>query len=70
MYVKAMNAKRQVMGDPEKEGTQLGPVVDKLQYERIMGIISTARKEKQGTLLYGGNRLGDKVAPLISHAIQ
>jgi aldehyde dehydrogenase (NAD+)/retinal dehydrogenase len=61
MYIKAMDTKKRLMGDPEKDATQHGPVVDKSQYERIMGIISNAKKEKEGTLVYGGNRLGDKV---------
>ncbi|KAH7371124.1 aldehyde dehydrogenase domain-containing protein [Pyrenochaeta sp. MPI-SDFR-AT-0127] len=60
MYVKAMDTKKKVMGHPEDRGTQIGPVVDKAQYERIMGIISNANEAKDGTLAYGGNRFGDQ----------
>lgn len=61
-YVKALGAMKDVLGDPENENTQIGPVVDKLQYDRILGIISTAEKEQQGTLLSGGRSAGSKVS--------
>lgn len=50
-----------MIGDPEKKGIEIGPVVDKSQYDRIMNIISTAANNKEGTLLHGGRALGDKV---------
>ncbi|EMR71729.1 hypothetical protein MGN70_000936 [Eutypa lata] len=57
-YTEGLEAKRKVLGDPENERNEIGPVVDKAQYERILGIISTAKQEKQGTLLSGGSSLG------------
>lgn len=60
-YVTALKAKGDVIGDPEKEGVEIGPVVDKAQFDRIMGIISSAKDKKDGTLIYGGRTLGDKV---------
>lgn len=60
-YIKALQSKDNVVGDPEDKATQIGPVVDKLQYDRIMGIINTAEKEKQGTLLAGGRPSQSKV---------
>lgn len=60
-YVKALKAKGDVIGDPEKEGVEIGPVVDKAQFDRIMGIISSAKDNKDGTLIHGGRKLGDKV---------
>lgn len=68
-YVKALQSKDNVVGDPEDKATQIGPVVDKLQYERIMGIIETAAKEKQGTLLAGGRPAHSKVRSIIGIAI-
>ncbi|KAL2834561.1 Aldehyde/histidinol dehydrogenase [Aspergillus pseudoustus] len=59
-YQKAFQAKRAVIGDPNALGSELGPVVDKAQYDRIMGIIETAKQDGQGTLLVGGKPLFDK----------
>lgn len=60
-YVAKIADKKNVIGDPEKEGTELGPVVDQHQYDRIMNIIDTAKKDGQGSLLLGGNKMGSKV---------
>ena len=60
-YAKAIEDKKKTIGDPEKEGTAIGPVVDKVQFDRIMGIIDTAKAEKQGTLHSGGRQLGSEV---------
>lgn len=61
-YTEGLEAKRKVLGDPENERNEIGPVVDKAQYERILGIISMAKQEKQGTLLSGGSSLGSGVS--------
>lgn len=60
-YLEGMKAKTAAMGDPEDSTSQIGPVVDKAQYERIMGIIDGAQAEKQGKLLAGGRDGGKKV---------
>ncbi|KAH8782710.1 aldehyde dehydrogenase domain-containing protein [Diaporthe sp. PMI_573] len=57
-YAKATEDKKKTIGDPEKKGTEIGPVVDKAQFDRIMGIIKTAKSEKQGTLHCGGKQIG------------
>lgn len=62
-YTKAIEERKKTIGDPEKEGTQIGPVVDKSQFERIMGIINNAKAEKQGTLHFGGSQMGSEVSP-------
>ncbi|BCS30763.1 uncharacterized protein APUU_81066S [Aspergillus puulaauensis] len=59
-YQEAFEAKRAVIGDPDAPGSELGPVVDKAQYDRIMGIIDNAQQEDQGTLLVGGKPLFSK----------
>jgi len=41
----------------EKDVTQ-GPLIDKSQFEKVLGYIETAKKEG-ATLNYGGNRVGD-----------
>lgn len=60
-YRKAVAAKRKVMGDPESSSSEIGPVVDQAQYERILRIIKTARENNDGKLLQGGEALGAKV---------
>ncbi|KAK2480558.1 hypothetical protein H9L39_06197 [Fusarium oxysporum f. sp. albedinis] len=47
-YVERLKAKKEVLGDPEAPGTEIGPVVDKTQYDRIMGIISSAKENNDG----------------------
>lgn len=60
-YRKAFAAKREVVGDPEKAESEIGPVVDQAQYEKILKIIDNAKKNKEGTLLQGGEALGSEV---------
>ena len=60
-YRKAFAVKREVMGDPENPSSEIGPVVDQAQYERILRIINTARQNNDGKLLQGGEALGAKV---------
>lgn len=67
-YSSAFKAKHAVIGDPNKQGTEIGPVVDESQFERVMNIISTAKAENAGTLLAGGKRLGSKVSHIKSHS--
>lgn len=67
-YAETFKTKESVIGDPEQPGTEIGPVVDKAQFERIMKIISTANKEQQGTLLSGGKAIDSKVRPSIQQA--
>ena len=47
-----------VVGDGLEQGTQLGPIQNKTQFERVMGIIESARSE--GKIIAGGERLGAK----------
>lgn len=60
-YRDAFAAKREVMGDPDNAMSEIGPVVDQAQYERILRIIDTARENKDGRLVQGGESLGNKV---------
>lgn len=57
-YKEALQAKAKTIGDPEKEGTVMGPLIDQAQFDRVSGFISRAESEKQGTLLTGGQRVG------------
>lgn len=61
-YVEGLKAKKKVIGDPEAPETQIGPVVDKAQHERILDIVSSAIENKDGKVLIGGQQLGDKVS--------
>ncbi|OHF04692.1 aldehyde dehydrogenase [Colletotrichum orchidophilum] len=58
-YKKAMEEKLKEVGDPDAEGTTIGPLVDKAQFERVRGFIERGQ-QGQGTLLVGGGRIGDK----------
>jgi acyl-CoA reductase-like NAD-dependent aldehyde dehydrogenase len=60
-YTAKLNLKKKGIGDTEKDGTEIGPVVDKQQFERIIDIIATAKAEGQGKLLEGGAMMGEKV---------
>ena len=44
--------------NPREESTKLGPLADKLQFDRVMGYISQGKKDAQ--LITGGSRKGDK----------
>ncbi len=66
--MQGMKNKAKVMGDPEAEGTELGPMVDKAQYDRVSGFIQ--RGQSQGKLLLGGPRAGDKVCRFLLHSLQ
>lgn len=60
-YLHGVRVKTEAIGDPEASKSEIGPVVDKAQYERILGIIDSARDEKQGRLLCGGRKAADTV---------
>ena len=55
-----MKEKAQTVGDPDNEATQLGPLVDEGQFNRVMGFIERGQKG-QGKILVGGSRVGGKV---------
>ncbi|KAH7131719.1 Aldehyde/histidinol dehydrogenase [Dactylonectria estremocensis] len=59
-YARMINEKLHVLGDPEQEGIEIGPVIDKGQYERILGFIENAKNNGEGELLAGGSRIGSK----------
>ncbi|KAK5017801.1 hypothetical protein LTR16_001510, partial [Cryomyces antarcticus] len=58
-YKKALLEKTKAVGDPEDESTQLGPLVDGAQFDRVIGFIERGQ-QGQGDLLLGGRRIGDK----------
>ncbi|MBX3483566.1 aldehyde dehydrogenase family protein [Phenylobacterium sp.] len=47
-----------VVGDGLEQGTQMGPLQNKQQFEKVMGFIESARKD--GKVIAGGGRKGDK----------
>ncbi|GAP92144.1 putative aldehyde dehydrogenase [Rosellinia necatrix] len=57
-YKKAMEERAKAIGDPDAAGTLMGPIVDKLQFDRVSGFLE--RGKTQGTLLTGGSRVGDQ----------
>jgi aldehyde dehydrogenase (NAD+) len=59
-YKNALKAATAGVGDPEAESTVMGPLVDEMQFNRVTGFIERG-KTQQGSLLLGGNRVGEKV---------
>ncbi|KAG9235567.1 aldehyde dehydrogenase domain-containing protein [Amylocarpus encephaloides] len=59
-YKKALQEKTKTIGDPEADGTVMGPLIDKAQFDRVSGFISRGQSENQGTLLTGGQRVGSQ----------
>lgn len=57
-YRQAMADKTAHVGDPEAPETQLGPLVDRAQFERVSGFLERGRQQG-GRLLLGGGRVGD-----------
>ncbi|KAI1743176.1 aldehyde dehydrogenase [Xylaria scruposa] len=57
-YKKAMEERAKTIGDPDAAETLMGPIVDKLQFDRVSGFLERGRS--QGTLLIGGSRVGDQ----------
>lgn len=65
-YKKAMEERAKKVGDPDEDSTMMGPLVDKLQFDRVTGFME--RGKSQGTLLTGGGRVGDTVS-LLFHSL-
>jgi aldehyde dehydrogenase (NAD+) len=59
-YKKAMEDRAKTIGDPDLDSTIMGPLVDKLQFDRVTGFMD--RGKSQGTLLTGGGRVGETVS--------
>jgi len=59
--VVAMTTKLSV-GDPLRDGTQVGPVINAAACDRILGVIDDARTANAGQLLTGGHREGGELA--------
>lgn len=59
-YKAAMEDKAKGAGDPDAKDTLLGPLVDKAQYDRVLGFLE--RGKSQGKLLTGGGRIGEDVS--------
>lgn len=55
-FVKLANAA--VVGDGLEQGTQMGPLQNKAQFDKVMGFIDSAKKD--GKVIAGGTRKGDK----------
>jgi aldehyde dehydrogenase (NAD+) len=52
-------AKKRIVGDPFDSRTELGPLVDQSQFDKVMGYIESGRGEG-ATLACGGNRIGNR----------
>ena len=59
-YKTALKLQTMTVGDPEKEETTIGPLVDEAQFKRVTGFIERGQNG-QGTLLLGGKKIGNKV---------
>jgi aldehyde dehydrogenase (NAD+) len=52
-------AKKRIVGDPFDSRTELGPLVDQSQFDKVMGFIESGRCEG-ATLACGGDRIGNR----------
>jgi aldehyde dehydrogenase (NAD+) len=52
-------AEKRVVGDPFDPSTELGPVVDQTQFDKVMGYIDSGRGDG-ATLACGGDRIGNR----------
>jgi aldehyde dehydrogenase (NAD+) len=52
-------AKKRIVGDPFDSRTELGPLVDQSQFDKVMGYIESGRCEG-ATLACGGDRIGNR----------
>jgi aldehyde dehydrogenase (NAD+) len=52
-------AEKRVVGDPFDPATELGPLVDQMQFDKVMGYIDSGRGEG-ATLACGGDRIGNR----------
>ncbi|KAL4876538.1 aldehyde dehydrogenase domain-containing protein [Aspergillus karnatakaensis] len=57
-YKSALEERAQAIGDPAKQGTLMGPLVDETQFNRVQGFLD--RGTQSHSLLTGGQRVGDK----------
>jgi aldehyde dehydrogenase (NAD+) len=65
-------ARKRIVGDPFDSRTELGPVVDQSQFDKVMGYIESGRGEG-ATLACGGDRIGDRgyfIQPTIFSDVQ
>ena len=63
-YKGGLEAATKTVGDPWEPTTMMGPIVYKIQFEKVSAFIE--RGMQQGKLLLGGQRIGDKVRALVS----
>jgi aldehyde dehydrogenase (NAD+) len=52
-------ATKRVVGDPFDPRTELGPLVDQAQFDKVMGYVESGRNE-HATLACGGDRIGNR----------
>jgi aldehyde dehydrogenase (NAD+) len=52
-------AQKRIVGDPFDPATELGPLVDQAQFDKVMGYIDSGRGEG-ATLACGGERIGNR----------
>lgn len=55
-----------VMGDGMDASNMFGPINNKMQFERVSGLVDDARKEG-GRIVTGGNQFGDPNGYFVSH---
>ncbi len=66
------HAEKRVVGDPFDPATELGPLVDRMQFDKVMSYIDSGRGEG-ATLACGGDRIGNRgyfVRPTVFSNVQ
>jgi aldehyde dehydrogenase (NAD+) len=65
-------AQKRVVGDPFDPGTDLGPLVDQTQFDRVMGYVESGRSQG-ASLACGGERIGARgyfIRPTVFTGVQ
>ena len=56
------------IGDPDDEGTIIGPLVDETQFKKVSGYIERGQNG-EGTMIIGGKRVGAEVSLILGSFI-
>jgi aldehyde dehydrogenase (NAD+) len=63
-YIAKLKVVTTTVGDPEEDGTTIGPLVDEAQFKRVTGFIERGQAG-QGRLILGGKKIGEKVRSVL-----
>ncbi|KAH8660422.1 aldehyde dehydrogenase domain-containing protein [Xylariales sp. PMI_506] len=68
-YKQELEDRSKEMGNPDDETTIYGPLVDKLQFDRVAGFLENGITQKEGKLLTGGTKKGGSAGYFITPTV-